>query len=60
VIVAEISPSKLQELLAKLDEVCRQARELQRTVRQTLADSRRRDRADLSGQPERRAKPRSK
>jgi hypothetical protein len=58
--VAEISLARLQELLAQLDEVCRQARELQRTVKETLADSRRRDRTDLSGQPERRKKPRGK
>ena len=56
----EATLKRLQELLAQLDEVCRQARELQRTVRQTLSESRRRDRLDVSGQPERRTRPRGK
>ena len=55
--MAEISPKRLEELLAQLDEVCRQARDLQRTVRQSLSESRRQDRLDLSGQPERRTRP---
>jgi hypothetical protein len=58
--VAEVSLSRLEELLAQLDEVCRQARDLQHKVRQTLADSRRRDRLDLGVQQERRTKPRAK
>jgi len=52
--VPELTAGRLTELLAQLDEVCRQARELQRSVRQALADARRKDRLDSTGQPERR------
>ena len=58
--MAEVSLKRLQELLVQLDEVCRQAREIQRSVKQTLADSRRRDRQDLGVRTERRKTARSK
>jgi hypothetical protein len=52
--VAELTPEQLQAILDKLDAVSRQAQELQRTLRQKMAEQRRGDQQNLAGQPERR------
>jgi hypothetical protein len=56
----ELTAGRLAELLAQVDEVCRQARELQKATKKKLAAAHSADRLVLSGQPERRTKPRKK
>ena len=41
--MAELSPDELKAILDKLDTVCQHARELQRQVRQKMAEAARRD-----------------
>ena len=41
--VAHLTPDELQTLLDKLDDVCRQARELQKQLRQQMIERARRD-----------------
>jgi hypothetical protein len=36
--VPEITPDELKEMLEKLEDVCRQAQELQHQIRQKMAD----------------------
>jgi len=38
-----VTPQELEALLAKLEDVCRQARELQQQIRLKMADAARRD-----------------
>ena len=52
--MAELTPNELKALLAKLDEVCRQAAELRDVLRRTMIERGRRERAAHQGQPERR------
>jgi hypothetical protein len=58
--MAELTPKELHELLAKLNNICEQAQELQRVVRDKMTDSRRRDQQDRGRQPERRKVSRGK
>jgi hypothetical protein len=41
--VAELSPAQLRAILDKLDDVCRQAQELQKQLREKMLDRARRD-----------------
>jgi hypothetical protein len=46
-----LSPEELQRVLDKLDEVCRQAQELQRQLRKQMIDRARRDQPARSAAP---------
>jgi hypothetical protein len=46
---AELNPAEVKELIAQLDDVCRQAQELSAQLRQTMIDRARRDQQHLSG-----------
>lgn len=45
----ELTPAEAKELIAKLDEVVRQAQEISAQLRQTMIDRARRDQQQLSG-----------
>jgi hypothetical protein len=49
--VPSLSPEELQRLLDKLDEVCRQAQEIQRQIRQQMIDRARREQPARSAVP---------
>jgi hypothetical protein len=42
-VVPELSPDELHAIVQKLDEVCRQAQELQKQLREKMLDRARRD-----------------
>ena len=52
--MAELTPNEIKALIAKLDDVCRQAVELQDVLRRKMIERARGDRAQHHGQPERR------
>jgi hypothetical protein len=52
--VAELTLNEIKALIAKLDDVCRQAAELQDVLRKRMIERARGDRVHHQGQPERR------
>jgi hypothetical protein len=58
-LLADRTPAEIKALIAKLDEVCRQARELQKTLRLQMLDRSRRERVyERSGKLTRKKPPR--
>jgi hypothetical protein len=54
----ELTPDEIKALIAKLDDVCRQAQELQKTLKRKMVERARHDQQDRRGQPDRRKHPR--